>query len=138
MATLRQHTNDSRNAAPDQHPRSHLITMRPNLSRPHSATQSTLHVHPPAWRENRSNRGNPISLSKPSTAPKPRHALPKPHIYTISLACLPRDSARNSPRARLSSRSFPLILLQFRLRADHRRLRMSTGGLPSFAIQLIR
>jgi hypothetical protein len=48
------------------------------------------------------------------------------------LLATPETQYRTYLVPRPSSRSFPPILLQFRLRADHRRLRMSTGGFSVF------
>ena len=107
--------------------------MRPSRSGPHSATRSTLDVHPPpAWRENRSNLGNLISLSKSSTAPKPPMRFRNLISTPFPLFAAPETRHRTYLVPRLSSRSFLPILLQFRLRLDHRRLRMSTGGSAVF------
>lgn len=90
-------------------------------------------MHPPLpWRENRSNRGNLISLSKSSTVPKPpthfRNLISTPFL----LLAAPETQHKISLVPRLSSRSFPPILLQFRLRPDHRWPHRSTGGSSVF------
>ena len=119
-------TNDSRNTTPDQHPPLHLITMRPKSKR--ASFCFTLDMHPPAWRKNRSNRGNLFCSVNLPLHPEPPMYLQNLISTPFPLLAAPETQHRTYLVPRLSSRSFPPIPLQFRLRADHRRLRMSTGG----------